>query len=190
MLMRELEEVSAQEEALISKKLGDYKVAFYTDITLFKQIGDDEPIQLTKTEAPLSISLTLPDEWINTDTSVERTCSIIRIHRDEAEVLPCELENKWLTFETDHFSTYVVVYKDVQKTTPEETTPEETTPEETTPEESTPEETIPDSGNAGTPDQGTDTGDSTQSWIWIVLMAVCVLTVGALLLKKKQMNKK
>ncbi|MBR3645960.1 MAG: InlB B-repeat-containing protein, partial [Lachnospiraceae bacterium] len=78
----------------------------YIDITLWKKIGDNEPVQITETNGKkFSIKLDITDD--------ENNYSIVRIHNGKAEIL-AESDSDEILFETDCFSTYVLVY-----TTPE-----------------------------------------------------------------------
>ena len=72
-----------------------------------------------KLTAPIRIALEVPTELINTDTSVERVYKVLRYH-DGDENKVTALDAKFdkatgiLTFETDRFSTYALVYEDVE----------------------------------------------------------------------------
>lgn len=110
------------------------------DISLYKQIGDNAPKKVTKTNAPIKITFEMPESLINTDDKVERTYFIIRVHNGEegTEVTTIEgifdIESKTFSFETDKFSSYAIAYKDVATAAPEpEPTPIPTPEPEPTP---------------------------------------------------------
>ena len=105
--------VSREDKKLVEQKLENYEVGTYLDITLFKQIGDNGNTQVTETNGAIEITIQIPDELLNTDTSVNRVYKIIRIHDGVAEVLDGTFENGYFTFATDKFSVYALVYQDV-----------------------------------------------------------------------------
>ena len=89
----------------------------YLDISLFKQIGSDTPQSISETDGAVTISLNVPSELINSDTKITRTYKIVRIHEGVATILDCKFDaatNK-LSFETDAFSIYALVYTDTVK---------------------------------------------------------------------------
>ena len=66
------------------------------------------------------IRLTIPEELRNTDSSIDRSYYIIRVHENEngeneVDVLNTVQEGYVITFETDKFSTYVIAYADQKK---------------------------------------------------------------------------
>ena len=92
-------------------------------ITLFVKVGDNDPRAVTETNGDLKITFEMPEKFINTDTSVTRKYSIIRVHNGEAAILDCEYDKTTAKgrFVTDKFSTYSIAYKDI---TEEEPAPE------------------------------------------------------------------
>lgn len=108
--------VSREDKKLVEQKLENYEVGTYLDITLFKQIGDNGNTQVTKTNGAIEITIQIPDEFLNTDASINRVYKIIRIHDGVAEVLDGAFENGYFTFATDKFSVYALVYQDVDST--------------------------------------------------------------------------
>ena len=107
--------VSESDKALVEAKLDNYKIGMHMDITLFKQIGDDPAQKVSNTKGKISISIKVPQELINTDSSITRTYRIIRVHDSEATPIDGSYDAKTGTFifETDAFSTYALVYEDV-----------------------------------------------------------------------------
>ena len=159
-------------------------MALYLDIAMFKQVGENEASRLTQLGDRVQICFKLADSLINTDKNVTRTYSIIRVHNGKAEIITpvFDAATKTLTFETDRFSTYAVVYTDVENVPPtEETTPptEETTPpaQETTPPT---EETTPP---ADTP----ATGDSFHMMLWATMLVLSVAALIVLLAERKRL---
>lgn len=108
-----LEVKEAQANELIETSTKGYKVGKYLDITLYKSVnGTSESIhELTK---KLKISIELPTELINKDKTITRTYFIARSHNGKVDILETNYDEKTnkLTFETDKFSDYAIIYKD------------------------------------------------------------------------------
>lgn len=108
-----LEVKEAQTNELIETNTKGYKVGKYLDITLNKIVnGTSESIhELTK---KLKISIELPTELINKDKMITRTYFIARSHNGKVDILETNYDEKTnkLTFETDKFSDYAIIYKD------------------------------------------------------------------------------
>ena len=122
------ETVSESDKALVEAELGNRKLGVHMDISLFKQVGDDPAEKVTNTNGKISISIKIPQELINTDSSKTRTYRIIRVHDGEAVSIDGSYDAKTgtFTFETDAFSTYALVYEDVPVSSGNTNTP--TTP--------------------------------------------------------------
>lgn len=156
--------VSAEDKAKIAAKLGDAKIAMYLDISMFKQVGENEASRLTQLSGKVTVSFRLPDSYINTDTNVTRTYQIIHVHDGKTEVITpvFDAQAKTLTFLTDRFSTYAVVYTDVTTVPPaEETTPPAQTPA---------------------------TGDKFSPVLWATCMLLSMVAVAVLLIGQKKRN--
>ena len=108
-----LEVKEAQANELIETSTKGYKVGKYLDIILYKSVnGTSESIhELTK---KLKISIELPTELINKDKTITRTYFIARSHNGKVDILETNYDEKTnkLTFETDKFSDYAIIYKD------------------------------------------------------------------------------
>ncbi|MBE5706611.1 MAG: hypothetical protein EGR78_06625 [Erysipelotrichaceae bacterium] len=108
-----LEVKEAQTNELIETNTKGYKVGKYLNITLNKIVnGTSESIhELTK---KLKISIELPTELINKDKTITRTYFIARSHNGKVDILETKYNEKTnsLTFETDKFSDYAIIYKD------------------------------------------------------------------------------
>lgn len=83
------------------------------------QIQDAKNI--TETESEITISVKVPDEYINTDGSIKREYHIVRLHYNESgiaetEVIPATFDSatKMITFKTNKFSLYGIAYKDTK----------------------------------------------------------------------------
>ena len=177
LFVEELEnKIDTVEKEAIVDCLGTQKLGSFIDIQLVKQIGDYEK-NIEKTKSDFYVSLMLPENLINTDKSMERIYKIARYHDgDENKVAILEAtfdsETNYLTFATDRFSTYAIVYEDVEKKV------EEVGKDDII-------DTDIDKDNVDTgKDAVPDTGVVSTSALWLGAMAVSGL--GALALSKKK----
>ena len=108
--------VSAADKALIEKALDKNTVGLYLDITLFKKLDNAEPVKITNTNGAVTVTLVVPENLRNTDGNVVRTYQIVRVHNGKAELLDTVYDAKTgkLSFQTDRFSTYALVYTDAK----------------------------------------------------------------------------
>lgn len=108
-----LEVKEAQANELIETNTKGYKVGKYLDITLYKSVnGTNESIhELTKV---LKVTIKVPEELINKDSKTKREYYIARSHNGKVDILETIYDEKTnsLTFETDKFSDYAIIYKD------------------------------------------------------------------------------
>ncbi len=116
------ETVSDTDKEKIMGILGNYQLGMYIDVSMFKQIGTNESEKFTQLNRMLSITFEIPEMLLNTDENVARTYQMVRVHDGVAEWIDTkyDAEKKTLTFETDCFSTYAIIYYD-EKTEVEET---------------------------------------------------------------------
>jgi len=110
--------VTEEEKQLIAEAVSgveNAQVGVYLDINLFKQIGDSDPEKITNTDAPIVISVEIPQQLIPTDKNVQRTYYIVRVHNGQTDIIEGEFDPATgiFTFETDKFSTYTIIYTDV-----------------------------------------------------------------------------
>lgn len=119
--------LTEREAKLIESVIGKNKMAETYDINLLLQIAGLADRNITDPSSAIGITITIPDKFINTDTSVKRVYRMVRIHDGKATVIDgtFDANTKQFTFATDGFSTYALVYEDVAATT---TTPATTSP--------------------------------------------------------------
>ena len=114
---------------MLAGQLKGYEEGQYLDIQIIKNIYADknssalsysEPIKELKEK--ITITVSLPENLINTDSTMTRTYMVIRVHEPstggtEQAILsaPYNAENQTISFQTDKFSDYVIVYKDSAK---------------------------------------------------------------------------
>lgn len=98
---------------------GSYKVGAYLDLSVIKSIGE-ESSKISNLTAPVKITVTVPDSLINKNAAMHREYKIIRIHGDEVDTIDAAFDasNNQLSFYTDRFSTYAIVYSDAYASAP------------------------------------------------------------------------
>ena len=108
-----LEVKEAQANELIETSTKGYKVGKYLNITLYKSVnGTNESIhELSKV---MKVTIKVPEELINKDSKTKREYYIVRSHNGKVDILETIYDEKTnsLTFETDKFSDYAIIYKD------------------------------------------------------------------------------
>ncbi len=104
------------ERAIIEAKKADFTIGAYIDISMFKTVGGGAPSCCSQLNSKIKVSITIPENLRNTDSSIVRTYQLIRRHGadEEAEILTGEYNKETFefSFETDRFSTYAIAYKD------------------------------------------------------------------------------
>ena len=93
----------------------DISKAVYFDVSLFKTItkdGSTTKTQITEPGAEIEVTVSIPKNLLQTDKTVAGTYKIIRFHNGAVESLDAKLDKKTgtITFRTDRFSTYAIVY--------------------------------------------------------------------------------
>ena len=108
---------TTDEQKAIEKDLGDKKLGTFLDIDLTKKIGTTE-VAVSETTGLVTITFELPANLKNTDEKVTRTYSVMRYHDGKVDTLNAkyDADKGTISFETDKFSTYAVVYSDVTTT--------------------------------------------------------------------------
>lgn len=99
------------------KEVKDQKIGMYLDINMFKQVGNNDTVKLQELNGKVKIQFTVPDDLLVKDENKNREYKIVRVHKEETAVLDTKFDpaTKLVLFETDQFSTYALVYKDVEK---------------------------------------------------------------------------
>lgn len=108
--------VSQEDKELIISNLGGYSVGEYLDITLWKTVGSSTAKKVHDTNKAIAVTITVPENLRNKDSSKTRTYAILRVHNGVVSILPDkDSVESTVTFNTDRFSTYVLAYKDTVK---------------------------------------------------------------------------
>ena len=111
--------VTDSDKKLIDNKLkADEKIGIILDIVLNKNV-DGNKNSVHELNSAIKLKVAIPENIINKDASIKREYSVIRIHNGESENIPVDYNanDNTITFETDRFSTYAIVYKDIIKNT-------------------------------------------------------------------------
>ena len=111
--------VTESDKKLIDNKLkADEKIGTILDIVLNKNV-DGNKNSVHELNSAIKLKVAIPENIINKDASLKREYSVIRIHNGESENISVDYNanDNTITFETDRFSTYAIVYKDIIKNT-------------------------------------------------------------------------
>lgn len=115
------EKTTAEERVLLDKatqELANYKEGIVLDFTLYKKsysINSGEILEtVSEPNGTVSITMAVPEAVLASGTDPS-TIKMIRIHDGKTQVIPCTYDaaTKMITFETDAFSTYSLVYESV-----------------------------------------------------------------------------
>lgn len=180
--------IASTDEAKIKQEatqiMGDNLSITYFDADLFKQVGTTKKIPVPEPGIKIKITITIPDELLNSDKTVSREYKIIRLHEGQVDVIngAFDATTGEFTFESDKFSTYAIVYKDVPVN-------ENNNP---TPEDDEDDSTSEDNDVVKTEDkldEVPDTGDSNITLYSFVLMLLSGLGIIICSRNKKIFNK-
>ncbi|MBQ8924349.1 MAG: hypothetical protein IJ053_06090, partial [Lachnospiraceae bacterium] len=140
-----------------NSKAAGLKVGMYLDISLFKQVEGESKVKVSETSGTIKIAFEIPAD-LRKDG---RTYYIVKVHDGAATLITPSQNGNTLTFETDQFSTYALVYMDKADTPAYVTTP---------------------SNNAKSP----TTGDMTHTGVVFILMMLSALGVVCLRFIRKR----
>lgn len=157
--------------------MGNNPTITYFDADLFKQVGSGVKQQITEPGIAMKITIVIPDELLNADKTVSREYKIIRLHEGQVDVINGTFDSTTgeFTFETDKFSTYAIVYKDV--------------PVNDDDDNSTPGDTDVIKPEDDKKDEVPKTGDSNTTLYSFILMLLGGLGIIICSGKKKLLNK-
>ncbi len=167
----------AKIEQEAAKIMGNNQTITYFDVDLFKQVGSGAKQEITEPGIAMKITIVIPDELLNTDKKVSREYKIIRLHEGQVDVINGTFDSTTgeFTFETDKFSTYAIVYKDV--------------PVNDNDDNSTPGDTDVIKPEDDKKDEVPKTGDSNTTLYSFILMLLSGLGIIICSGKKKLLNK-
>lgn len=118
LVISENETVSNEDRTLLDRateSLDNYKEGLIVDLTMYKEypgMMSEVTEKVPEPNGKVSITMAVPEEILASGTNPE-LIKMVRIHDGETTVLPCtyDTEAKTITFETDAFSTYSMVYE-------------------------------------------------------------------------------
>ena len=140
---------------------------------------------ITKTKGAISISFVLHESLKNTDNKIVRTYYILRNHEGEITLIPVDFdkETSVVTFATDRFSTYAIIYKD---SSVDDNTNNNNNNNNNNTGNNINNDTNNDANNNTNTDSNPDkipaTGDSSAMYVYVVLLCVAI---AAVVCKKK-----
>jgi|GEM_PF-2699635 len=93
------------------------KEGAFLDLSLYKTVQKKdeqtaEPVAIHESANAFNITLDIPEDIVNAPFGATRTFKIVRIHNGVAETLESTVSDGKISFSTDKFSTYVIVYSD------------------------------------------------------------------------------
>lgn len=188
------EDVPADDQGKIEAAKGNAQIGRYLDLKLEKSTDGITWDLISETVAPVTITLRVPDELINSDGSVTRTYQIIRLHGGAVNVLPCDYDSATgtVSFQTDRFSSYALAYTDTLSGSSESGSSESGGTESSGSEDDDSEDD--DSGDGGseavsTPqlDEVPKTGSSDKAAIFLTLGLISGM--GAVILRRGSYRK-
>ena len=108
--------VSQADKELVIAALGDYTVAQYLDITLWKTVGNGEEKQVSSTNNPISVTISIPNSFRSPKSGKVRQFAIVRVHNGSSTVLQDKDSSaNTITISTSKFSVYALAYRDTDK---------------------------------------------------------------------------
>lgn len=192
LVISEKETVSEADQALLdeaTKSLEQYTEGVVVDLTLYKTYPNAMRIEVTEKVAEpngkVSITMAVPEEVLASGANPE-DIKMVRIHNGETTVLPCtyDKETQTITFETDAFSTYSMVYKVAANDTDNKNDSNSNNDNKGEASNSTGSSTTTNTGSNTTTNKPTpNTGDSNSL---VGYMTLCVAAIAVILVEKKR----
>ena len=115
-------EITAEDKAKLEAEASDAGQLAYFDISLFKEIKVDGSslgaTAISELQKPLKLTIGVPKSFPAVETGYTRTYKVLRLHKGEVTTLPTTVNaDGTISFETDRFSVYAIVYKDTKEAT-------------------------------------------------------------------------
>ncbi len=112
---------SETDKSLIESKLkeisSDAQVGMFFDMSFYKQVGNSDPEKITDLNGKkVNVLIDVPKELQNAESGKTRIFYVVRIHNGVAEII-AESTKTPIPVESDKFSTYAILYEDVEKST-------------------------------------------------------------------------
>lgn len=167
------EEEKAAFEQEAKKTAGENARLVYFSAELFRQIGESVE-RISEPGAKIRLTIRIPDELVNTDSTISREYLILRMHDGELTVLngSFDKDTREYTFETDKFSDYAIVCKDTRI--------------ETKPDDRKNDSKGSSGGSSKAPVTSANTGDRNQPLAWMILAVAATGIIAAAIRRKKR----
>lgn len=110
--------IQEEEKELIDSKIpSNYKMGVYFDANLFKIVNNEDATPVNEVDKSITIKFKLPDKLKNTIKSKKREYQVLRLHDGLVDTIKTTYDEKKgiLSFKTNKFSTYALIYKDVPR---------------------------------------------------------------------------
>lgn len=105
---------------IVNKQLSNAKIADYFDISILVKDSQSGELagSLSKLNEKIKFTVALPSNLTKIKNGYERDFYIVREHNGVSTIIPCTLskDKKFISFESDKFSTFALAYKDVKET--------------------------------------------------------------------------
>ncbi len=111
---------AAAEQAIGQKALtlnGGMKIGMYFDLSMFKRVGEDAPVQISESGTKVAVGLTVPEDLKLADDTMTRTYTVLYMHDGVVSEIAPIYKDGILLFDADRFSTYSIAYVDTLKPT-------------------------------------------------------------------------
>ncbi len=111
--------VSAEDKALVADLLSKYSLAAYYDVQLLTVLKSNDAVivdNIKETSTPVKVSLGIPTNLPALKDGFKREFYVIRIHNGQVTLIKdVTVKDSSAEFESGEFSTYVLVYNDVEQ---------------------------------------------------------------------------
>ena len=164
-------------ESFVEAMKGEAAVAQYLDLKVLLLANNTEIGTLNKLSSPVTFTIAVPESL----KAEGRTFTVVRIHDGAEEALETVMnKDGTLSFSTDRFSTYALVYTDAEK--------DPGTGEQPGGDGDTDVETPPDVDDTPDVDDNPETGDSFTTLLFAGLVALfaCAGVLGSLSFRMKK----
>lgn len=105
---------------IVNKQLSNAKIADYFDISILVKDSQSGELagSLSNLNEKIKFTVALPSNLTKLKNGYERDFYIVREHNGVSTIIPCTLskDKKFISFESDEFSTFALAYKDVEET--------------------------------------------------------------------------
>ena len=166
-----------EDKAVLEEVMGEDDKAVYLDLKLFKKVGNNDPTAISEVPGgKIKVSIEVPAAI----KAFAANAKVVRVHGTEVTELATKYDaatNK-LTFETDKFSTYAIVYNEADTGSGDKTP--DTGSGDKTPDTGSGDKT-PDTGSGDkkpeTGNKAPDAGDSSMVGLYMAVVAVAAVAV-------------